>query len=370
MVSIAKENLFHEKIKTVMSIGGVILSVFLIFTINGVYNGMNYTMESIVYNTGADLWITQEGTSGSLHSPSNVNFTDVDTNLKTIEGIEEYTPFIRSATVFNYSSTKNVLLVINGYNTSGTLGGPWNIVKGASTVKKNEIIIDRVFALQYGFSIDDNITISSKEFTIVGLTDETNIMMGFIVFLKYEDAANFLLPGITNSFLIKVKSSSRISTVKASIEAKIDNIDVATSDEIAAGYKEEVLGSFDPIMFVLSSIGLFVGTLVIGLLIYMITLEKSKEYGIIKAIGATNMHLYKIVLSQALLISIIGYFIGALVAIPLIFLIQNVVPEFLVLITFDMVFTGFFLFLAAGIIASFIPVRRLTSIDPALVFKG
>ncbi len=371
MVSIAKENLLNEKIKTIMSIGGVILSVFLIFTINGVYNGMTYTMESMVYNTGADLWITQEGTSGSLHSPSQVNLTYVDTNLKTIEGIEEYTPLIRSATIYNYSSDENVLLIINGYNTSGTLGGPWSVVEGKSKPGENEIIIDQVFAIKYGFAIGENITIQKMDFTIVGLTDETNIMMGFIVFLRYEEAEGLMAnPLFTNSFIIKVKSSAKILDVKTSIESKISNVDVALSSEIADGYKQEVLGSFDPIMVVLSSIGLFVGTLVIGLLIYMITIEKSKEYGIIKAIGATNLHLYKIVLSQALLISIIGYIVGALVSIPLIYLIKVLVPEFLVIITPEMVFTGFFFFLGAGVIASLIPVRRLTSIDPALVFKG
>ena len=110
MVSIAKENLFHEKVKALMSIGGVIMSVFLIFTINGVYEGMNHTMDSIVYNTGADLWITQEGTSGSLHSPSQINKTEIDSQLKNIDGIEEYTPLIRQATIYNHSSTENILL--------------------------------------------------------------------------------------------------------------------------------------------------------------------------------------------------------------------------------------------------------------------
>ncbi|MHA1147382.1 MAG: ABC transporter permease [Promethearchaeota archaeon] len=369
MVSIARENLFHEKIKTLMSIGGVVLSVFLIFTINGVYMGMVYTMDSIVYNTGADLWITQEGTSGSLHSPSLVN-TSIEGDLENIDGIKEYTPLIRTAVVYK-AEDSNILLFINGYNPDGDLGKAWNVVKGKDTPENGEILVDRVFATKNKLAIRDNIKLQSKTFEIVGLTEDTNIMVGFMAFLTYEDAEKFInVPGFTNSFIIKAESTADIETLKSEIEDVISDVDVKTSEEVAQAYKEEVLGSFDPIMLVLSAIALFVGTLVIALLIYMITLEKSKEYGIIKAVGATNLHLYKIVLSQALLISIIGYVVGAIISIPLILIIQNIVPEFFVVVTLDMVIQGFFLFIGTGIIASFIPIRRLTSIDPALVFKG
>lgn len=368
LVSIAKENLIHEKMKISMSIGGVVLSVFLIFTILGVYNGMEYTMESIVYKTGADLWITQQDTSGSLHSPSIITL-DIADQLKSVDGIEDFTPLIRTATTYRVGED-NVLLFINGYNSTGSLGNPWSIVSGKKNPDLNEIIIDSVFASKYGFSIGQNITISSRDYKIVGLSDETNIMIGFMIFLSFEDARNFIFPNTTNSFLISVENGASISSVQSGIKDIILNVDVLTSDQVAKAYKDEVLGSFIPIILVLSVISLFVGTLVIALLIYMLTLEKSKEYGIIKAIGASNFHLYKIVLSQSMAISFIGYIIGVVVSIPLINLIQYFIPEFLTVITGEMILWGFLLFIITGIFASFIPVKRLTTIDPALVFKA
>ena len=369
MVSVAKENLFHEKTKTIMSIGGVILSVFLIFNILGVYNGIIYTMDSVVGNMGADLWITQEGTSGSLNSPSILS-TEIGGQLESIDDIEEYTPLIRTAV--NYKTEdKNVLLLLNGYDAGGDLGKPWKIVEGKSKPKSFEIIVDKVFAIKFGFKVGDNITLQSKEFEIVGISDETNLMVAYVAFLTFEDASSFLpVANITNIFLVKVKSSASVSEVKSEIEKQISDVDVKTCDEVAEAYKYEIIGNFIPVIYVLSGIALFVGTLVIGLLIYMLTLEKSKEYGIIKAIGATNLYLYKIVLIQALLISFIGYIIGSLVSIPLIILIQNAVPEFMIVLNWDIIFMGFFLFIITGVIASFIPIRRITAIDPALVFKG
>ncbi len=99
-----------------MSVGSVILSVFLMFTIIGVYNGMNSYMDSIVMKTGADIWITQEGTSGSAHSPSILPI-QVGDKLATIPEIEVFTPLIRTAIIFPLNGV-NILLFVNGYNTT------------------------------------------------------------------------------------------------------------------------------------------------------------------------------------------------------------------------------------------------------------
>ena len=73
--------------------------------------------------------------------------------------------------------------------------------------------------------------------------------------------------------------------------------------------------------------------LVVGLLVYTLTTEKSREYGIVKAVGGTNFYLYKIVLFQALAVSLLGFLIGAAVSFPAISLLQYFVPEFVVLVT-------------------------------------
>lgn len=65
----------------------------------------------------------------------------------------------------------------------------------------------------------------------------------------------------------------------------------------------------------------------------------------------------------------LGFLIGAIVSLPAISLMQYFVPEFAVLVTPQMVVWVFLLFILTGLVASFIPVRRLSNIDPASVFK-
>ncbi|WP_457557208.1 ABC transporter permease [Candidatus Harpocratesius sp.] len=367
MVSLAKSNLFHQKTKTILSISGVMISVFLVFTIYGVYNGMDYIMESMIYKTGADLWVTQEGTSGSVHSPSILPIS-IGKSLNEIEDIKESTPLIRTAVTYKVSDS-DILLFLNGYNTSGTLGKPWKVIEGKTEPGRNEIIIDKTFSKVSGLKIGDNMSLQSISLKIVGISDEGNIMVGYMVFLSYEDASKLLPPNLTNGFLIKLENNVDFDKTIGEIKEKIPDVNVQDSPTIAKAYKNEVLGGFISIIYVLSAFSLLVGILINGLLIFMLTQEKSKEYGIIKAMGATNFKLYKIVLSQSLIISLIGYTLGALLSIPLTSLIQEYVPEFYVLISKDMIIIGFPVFIITGIISSLIPISRLISIDPALVFK-
>src|SRR5512147_1087393 len=94
MVSLAKENLLHEKSKVILSIGGVVLAVFLVFATAGLYNGINTVVENMVTKAGADLWVTSHGSSGSLHSPSLLNL-QIGQQLKKLDGVEKVTDLIR-----------------------------------------------------------------------------------------------------------------------------------------------------------------------------------------------------------------------------------------------------------------------------------
>ncbi|KKK61240.1 hypothetical protein LCGC14_3016300, partial [marine sediment metagenome] len=104
--------------------------------------------------------------------------------------------------------------------------------------------------------------------------------------------------------------------------------------------------------------------------IYTATVEKSREYGILKAEGFTNAFLYRVVLEQSLVTSVLGFFIGAGAIVLVAPFAQDLVPQFVVFVRWQdlLGITGATILM--GIIAAFIPVRRIAQIDPVTVFKG
>ncbi len=366
MVSLARQNLIHEKSKIALSVGGVVLGVFLIFTTVGLYNGINTVVESMVLNGGADLWITSRGSSGSLHSPSLLPL-NLEQDL-WVDGVEEVVPLVRMplATVIDGSKT---LVFITGYDPGKGMGGPWKITEGVASPGNGEAIVDGVLAQNAGLNLGDTLTLESREFKVVGISDETFIMIAHLVFITLDDARSFLPANLTNFFLVKVEASSRIGDVARAIEQALPGVSASTSETNAAEAKDETVGSFLPIILVISAIGALVGVLVVGLLVYTLTIEKSREYGIVKAIGGTNAYLYRIVLFQAMVVAMLGFAVGVAVSVPAISLLRRVVPEFVVIITPPMMLWSLLGFIVTGLVASFVPIRRLSGIDPAVVFK-
>ena len=368
MITVAWRNLTQDKMKGVLSVLGVAMSAFLIFTVYGVFSGIDSVMEASVTGAGADIWITQIGTSGSLHSPSILPLATTS-EIDDMDGAIRWSPLIRMAVSYEESDGNSTLLFLNGFDRDSDLGAPWKVVAGSALPQEGEIVLDRVFAKNNSFTIGDGIELRGRSFKIVGLADRTNIMVGFFAFVTFEDAASFLGDGLINSVLISITDGNDAEAVKASLAEQMNGVSVRSNDDMVKAYKDEVIGSFVPILLVLSVISAVVGILSVGLLIYMLTLERSKEYGIIKAIGGTNGYLYRIVLLQALVISLVGYGFGAAVSFPLISLIQNRIPEFVASLSLETILWGIPVFLAAGILASLVPIKRLVKIDPATAFQ-
>jgi putative ABC transport system permease protein len=134
--------------------------------------------------------------------------------------------------------------------------------------------------------------------------------------------------------------------------------------------RKEIDESFLPIITVLLAIGFVVGAAVVGLTIYTATIERTREYGVMKAVGASAAFLYRIVLSQSAMLTAAGFVAGLGAAIVVAWLAERAVPDFA---TDFQPADVLAVLTAAGLmalVASFVPVRRITGIDPAAVFRA
>jgi putative ABC transport system permease protein len=127
---------------------------------------------------------------------------------------------------------------------------------------------------------------------------------------------------------------------------------------------------FLPVVGVLVGLGAVVGGAVIALTTYTATIEKSRDYGVLKALGASGMYLYRIVITQSLIVGVLGSLLGLLAAALAASLIKRQIPEFITDLRWTDAGAVFLGALVMAIAASYVPVRRINSIDPAMVFRA
>ena len=157
--------------------------------------------------------------------------------------------------------------------------------------------------------------------------------------------------------------------MQAILERDTD-LKVFTSEAFAKSFRKEIDEVFLPVITILVGIGFVVGAAVVGLTIYTATIERSREFGVMKAVGGSPGLLYRIVLSQSAMLTAAGFVLGLAGALGVVQLAAQAVPEF---VTDFQPLDIVGVLIAAGlmaVLASLVPVRRINSIDPAVVFRA
>jgi putative ABC transport system permease protein len=369
MVSIARKNLFQDKGRFLISIGGVAFAVLLILILQSLYQGWNEKITVYIDSVDTDLWVVQKGTQDMFHTLS-VMPENIEEGIKQIEGIKEINKLIGRA-VMNEITGEKQLMMLMGFNTETGIAGPAKIIKGNSKPADGEIIIDKVFAKNNDFEIGDEIEIAGHKEKIVGISEGGDMAMAQVAYVNTDEAKRiFGFEEVVNYFLVKVEDRKDIVNIKEKIESKIENVDALEVSTFAKNNKKIILDSFLPILFVLVIIGFIIGVVVIGLTIYTLTVEKTREFGILKAIGSDNLKLYMIVFKQSLISGLIGFATGVSLTFLVSYLAEFYVPEFVT--TFRVIDIIWVLgaTIIMGLIASYIPIKKISKIDPAIVFKS
>jgi putative ABC transport system permease protein len=375
MLLVARKNLFSEKTRLAISIGGVALSVFLIGILLSLFRGWDQQVGSFVEEVPADLWVASDGTT-DFAAASSLLPDALGLRLKQIPEIDIVSPIIvRPLEVSkgggNPDDTFDLQLV--AYDPAVGLGGPLRILEGKTAPGPDEIIIDTEMSQRHGVDIGDQLVRGSQSLTIAGISEGGDFVYTQVGFISIDTAVDFLdLDPQTQRtfFVLTLHDPSEAESVAKRLELGIPGVEFVEGDDFADETRARILGNILPILIVVLIVAFIVGLAVAGLTIYTATIEKSREYGILKAEGFTNPYLYRVVFEQSMVTGLLGFLLGAGLTIIVAPFAQDTVPQFVVYVRWQDILAVAAATLLMALLAAYIPIRRLTSIDPVTVFKG
>jgi putative ABC transport system permease protein len=365
-VSLARRNLFQDKTRLSLSVIGVALAVALILILKGFLTGMNRQITSYLDNSPGSIVVAQEDVVNLLGATSLLP-EGIAQKAETIRGVDEAIPILSQFVILDLHGKKQPAYMI-GYDPKHG-GGPWELTSGREPRSKREIVFDRIFANRHNLKLGDQVEVTGKDFTIVGLSNGTTSWMTSYFFIRKQDAEELLLaPGATSFLLVKTSSGANPKDILQRLN-DISGVNALTKRQMAANDLRLFAKIFSAPLKLMVGIAFLVGTMIVGLIIYTATVERQREYGVIKAIGAKNRFLYQIVVTQALVASVAGSALGILVANGAALWIMSVRPQFL--IVFDPMDSGQALLagLSMALIAAIFPTCVIASLAPAEVFR-
>lgn len=375
MVSIARKNLFHDKIRFAVALAGIQFAVVLITIQVGVFLKFLSNASVLIDHTEADIWITARGLE-------NFDFGRPFSEKKLYQAREVPGVLWAEKYLLAWGSWKtptgsqeNVQMI--GFNPETMVGGPWDIREGDPQDVKyfNSIFYDEAETNRLGdVPLGGETEINNHRVRVIGITrGAKSFIQSAYIFTSFKNALNlsaFNVKGNTTYVLVKVAPGHSPHDVKLRLAETLDDVDVYTSREFSNKTRSYwmINTGAGVALLVTALMGLVIGTIIVGNTIYASTSEHLKEFGTLKAIGASNWDLYKIIIEQALLNSVIGYATGMLVSF---FVIQAMKKGRLeVLLPWPVLVGVYVVTVLMCLGSSVLSIYKVTKIDPALVFKS
>lgn len=365
-MSLARRNLFQDKTRLTLSIGGVALAVMLILVLKGFLSGMNRQITSYLDHTPGSIVVAEEDVVNLLGATSLLPEGTLQ-KAESIRGVDKAIPILSQFVILDLHDKKQPAYMVGYEPDQG--GGPWELTEGREPRSRKEMVIDRVLANRHGLKLGDQVEVMGKDFTIVGMSNDTTSWMTSFFFIRKDAVEDLLLaPGATSFLLLTTSNDANTEDVLRRLN-KLSDVNALTKRQMAANDLKLFAKVFSAPLKLMVGIAFLVGTMIVGLIIYTATVERQREYGVIKAIGAQNRFLYKVVLAQALFASVAGSLLGILLANGAAHWIMSARPQFL--IVFDPVDSGQALLAGLGmaLIASIFPTRVVANLAPAEVFR-
>lgn len=376
---------------------GIGLLLATVMAMNGIYNGLVEDALSIVRSPKVDLWVVQKDTNGPFAESSRIA-EDVYRNILAVPGVSEASPVAYQVLQVEHQG-KTTRLQFVGHRPGG-LGGPPSIASGRPILRSRyEMVVDRKAGLPLGTKLDfGRITL-----TVVGLTEGVTSNAGdSAAFIALEDAQElqFLQPneairndrariqddlagvraldGISAAEVSSIVQNSRIAnTVMVRLEPWANAKEVAGRIERWNHYRalttaeEEIILTKSVVerarqqLLLFRIILLLVATVVIALIIYTMTLEKTRDIATLKIIGAPNSKIVGLILQQSLLLGIIGFTVGTIA----IGLTYEYFPRRVVIFVSDQIVV-FAMVIGICVAASVIGIRKALRIDATTAMAG
>jgi len=363
---IARQNLFSEKGRLLITAGGVAFSVIFILLLLGLYQGWSTQITKFLGAIDSDLWVGQKGSRDLSHSLSLLPI-DLLEKVQNQPSVKAVSPFIGRQLTFELKGQEAHLYLVGV--DPGNLVRPYKIKEGKARPSKNEIIIDNAFAQKERLKVNDTLIIQSKTLKIVGISEGGNLLVYTFALIDQADLIDLLqFQQFTNYFL--VKTNINVNEAQNLLQKEFPELSIVKKEQFLKNNAALLSETFLPIIGVLLLVAVLIGIAVIGLTIFTAAIEKSREYGVLKALGFTDRQLFAISLIQSIIAGFLGLLLGNILAPLLAFLAQTITGGFLYEVGPREIILVAVLTLVMSIAASLLPLRRILSIDPAQVFKA
>jgi putative ABC transport system permease protein len=315
-------NLTHRPVRTLLSVLAIAVEVTMILTLVGVSHGTLDSNAQRARGVGADIVIRPQN-SQVMSSLNSAPMTD-----KMVGWLAQQPHFVLATGTVIHSLTFPDSITGLDFPAFNKMNGGFIYVEGGDPANDGEMAVDRYYAQQKHLHVGSTINLIDHVWRISGVYEDGKLARIVVRITALQ--AIMATPGHVTVIYGKLDDPKLAQQVVDDLKTKLPGYPIMTMEELTSMYNINNVAGLKDFIDVVIGISVIVGFIVVFMAMYTAVLERTREIGIIKAVGGSSQLVLALLLRETVMLAIGGTVLGILLTYGTQWLMKHSVPASLV----------------------------------------
>jgi putative ABC transport system permease protein len=349
-------------IRTLLSVLGVSLQVTFVLLIVGMTLGWVNDWSKRVEGVGADIIVQPPNASIFFQFGNAVLPESLAETVAQAPGVDVVSP------VLVIANQKNLEIVYGiDYRSFNALSSGFDFLSGGKFTGPDDVILDDIQALKRRLRVGDKVELLNREMTVCGIVAHGKGARSFIPLETAQDIAG----AEHRVTLFYARSRGNTEAARQAVAHQLPGYLIRSMQDYLTLLNSTNLPAMRPFLRVMVTLGVSISFLVVLLTMHTMVLERTREIGILKALGASRAEIARLFVAESALMATFGVIFGLAATFLTRLFLKSYAPGLVVLLTPDWLLASVGLAFLGALLGALYPAWRASGFDPveALAFE-
>lgn len=312
MLDLAFKNITRQRVRIILTVIGITIGIAAIVALGSISEGINNMINEEMKFIGGTITV-HEKTGEGLFGMEGSKITKEETEqIKDISGIKDVIPYaFKLGKIIPGAGIQGTIIGINpeDINYFRGMGAGLDSGRGLESGDNFQVIVGYTYAKNNELEVGDYIELEKEEFEVVGIIKQMGTETDNVIVMPLDTMMNLYDLDYYSGLIVVPEDIAKVETAAENIESEFEDFEASTPKEITSQLST-VIDTLRVFTLGIGSIAAIVGGLGVMNTMVMSVMERRREIGIMKAVGATKRFIVIQILTESMMISFIGGLIG------------------------------------------------------------